>query len=479
MLIYNVDLSSKTQPFPHFWEECVGSCHAALALREDYRQQLKKCHEELGFKRVRFHGLLCDDMSVYTIQDGKPYYSFYNVDSIFEFLLKIGMQPLIELSFMPKAMASGNHTVFHYPSNMTPPNSYEEWGTLIEALTRHLVVHFGLDEVRSWYFEVWNEANLNDPVTPGFWTGTQQDYLILYEYAARAIKKVDAAIPVGGPATARNAWIPDLISYCQKRQVPLDFISTHQYPSDAALSFSDMDEALAHIDRDTLLKMAQVARQESKGYPLYYTEWSSSPSSRDHFHDEAYAAAFISKTIMDMQGLVDIYSFWAFSDIFEEGALPSTPFHGGFGLLNLYGVPKPCYRVFGLLHQLGKEQIPLVAEPHPTVQALATLEGNQIKVLVSNHQVPQAPIKQEHIVLRIEREIKRGYSENIDETHANPKQKWIEMGCPEYPTKTEIAALMNASNLNPEPVKLTKSNNGTEIEFDIPPHGVIAITLEM
>ena len=87
------------------------------------------------------------------------------------------MQPLIELSFMPKAMASGSHTVFHNPSNMTPPKSYGEWGTLIEALTHHLVSHFGLDEVRSWNFEVWNEANLNDPENPGFWSGTQQDYL--------------------------------------------------------------------------------------------------------------------------------------------------------------------------------------------------------------------------------------------------------------------------------------------------------------
>ena len=176
-----------------YWTKCVGSCHAATALREDWRRQLKKCREELGFEYVRFHGLLNDDMSVcLRNEDGFLEYSFFNIDSIFDFLLDIGMKPFIELSFMPSALASGSQTVFHYLGNITPPKDYNEWGALIGALAEHLVRRYGTEEVRKWFFEVWNEPNLKD----FFWSGTMEEYFQLYKSAALAIKKVDSKLAV-------------------------------------------------------------------------------------------------------------------------------------------------------------------------------------------------------------------------------------------------------------------------------------------
>ena len=187
-----------------YWTQCVGSCHAATALREDWREQLKKCREELGFEYVRFHGLLNDDMSVCIKKsDGTFEYSFFNIDSIFDFLLEIGMKPFIELSFMPTALASGTKTIFHYLGNITPPKSYNDWGDLIGALAVHLVQRYGVDEVRKWFFEVWNEPNLDI-----FWSGTMEEYFELYRHAAFAIKKADSGLKVGGPASAIDAWIP-------------------------------------------------------------------------------------------------------------------------------------------------------------------------------------------------------------------------------------------------------------------------------
>ncbi len=103
----------QTEPYPHMWERSVGACHALTGLREDYRIALKQVKNDLGFQMVRFHGLLNDDMSVYLPTAPKKY-NFYNIDNLFDFYLSIGMKPLVELSFMPTALASGNQTVFYY-----------------------------------------------------------------------------------------------------------------------------------------------------------------------------------------------------------------------------------------------------------------------------------------------------------------------------------------------------------------------------
>src|SRR3954470_14405649 len=118
---FSCNLESTPSPLKHFWEYCVGSDHAPVALRADWQHQLKRSHQELGLKRVRFHGLLSDDVGTLVCQKNEFIYSFFNADQIFDFLVSIGMQPFIELSFMPTTLASGKKTVFHYNGNVTPP----------------------------------------------------------------------------------------------------------------------------------------------------------------------------------------------------------------------------------------------------------------------------------------------------------------------------------------------------------------------
>jgi xylan 1,4-beta-xylosidase len=472
-----IDLTQKTTPFPHFWERCVGSCHAATALREDWRKQLTQCRKQLGFQYVRFHGLLDDDMSVVTQTPQGRLYSFYNIESIFDFLIKIGMKPFIELGYMPGDLASGDGTVFHYLGNVTPPRDYPEWGQLIEALTRHLVERYGLDEVGAWFFEVWNEPNLNY-----FWRGTQEEYFRLYRCAAEAIKKVNANLQVGGPATAVNGWIPEMIAFCQSNHLPLDFISTHHYPTDAALGMGeDMEEMMARAGRGVLKQMAVRARAETGDRRLFYTEWNSSPGSRDHYHDEPYAAAFAVKTIADMDGIVDLYSWWTFSDIFEEAGFPSQPFHGGFGLLNLHGIPKPTYQVFRLLHRLGTQRIKITSEPHATVEALATWEDGRLSVLVYNHNVPLNLIQEEAVVLRMHGLPGQGWSariERVDEIHANPRRHWLEMGAPEYLQPRQVRILKAAAAVHTELAACESDGDDLIVRLAIPPHGVAAVTID-
>ncbi|MCK4260158.1 MAG: hypothetical protein KAX49_14365 [Halanaerobiales bacterium] len=189
---FRINAKESGKSFPHYWELCVGSCHAYTALREDYRQQLRKTRKELGFKYIRFHGLFNDVMGTCvnrkSFQSKTSYieYNFVNIDNIFDFLLSIGMKPFVELGYMPSCLASGDETVFHYRGNITPPEDYNEWRDFIKAFAEHCVERYGLEEVRTWFFEVWNEPNLKT-----FWAGTQEEYFRLYEYSVKAIKSVD------------------------------------------------------------------------------------------------------------------------------------------------------------------------------------------------------------------------------------------------------------------------------------------------
>ena len=462
-------------PLTHFWEHTVGSDHATVALRADWQRQLKRCHDELGFRHVRFHGLLSDDVGTLVEHQEKFLYSFFNADQIFDFLLSIGMRPFVELSFMPTALASGNKTVFHYRGNVTPPRDYEQWAALVRKLASHCVERYGAKEVRQWFFEVWNEPNLK-----AFWTGTQEEYFELYRHTAEAIKGADASLKVGGPATAKNEWIEEFLDFCEKNALPADFITTHHYPTDAfGEEGDDTETQLAQSRRSILREQAQDARRRARGLPVYYTEWNTSSNPRDPLHDEPYAAAFVTKTVMEASGSVEGYSFWTFSDIFEENYFPSVPFHGGFGLLNLHGIPKPTYRAFELLHHLGNELL-LVDGSHETVNAWVVRTEHSFTVLLTNHALPQHPVKTEQVEIRLSNAPKRCYAyvERIDEAHANARAMWREMGEPDYLSAHEVELLQEASQMWKEPHPCEHVKDSVYLDIALPPHAVAAITVE-
>jgi xylan 1,4-beta-xylosidase len=472
---FSGDVLDTGEVFPHFWEHTIGSGHATLALRADWQKQLERCHRELGFAHVRFHGLLSDDMGTLVDEEDELVYSFFNADQICDFLLSIGMRPFIELSFMPFTLSSGPDIVFHYRANVTPPRDYSAWETLIYKLVAHWVERYGAERVREWFFEVWNEPNLS-----AFWKGTQQEYFLLYGHAAKAIKSVDPKLRVGGPASAANAWITELIQFAQANQIALDFISTHHYPTDAfGKPGDDTISQLAASKRSVLKEQTTQARKDSGRLPLYYTEWSTSSNPFDALHDEPYAAAFILKTIMEARGLVEGYSYWTFSDIFEENYFCSTPFHGGFGLLNIYGIPKPSYRAFELLHRLGTE-ILRVEGRHPTVDLWIVRKQGTLQILITNSALPRHPVAAELVRVKLARGvgIKKAYVERIDETHANAPKAWQEMGKPDHLTPDQVLYLEATSALVKEVLFFTFENDSVILDVDIPPQGTAFITLE-
>ena len=161
----NINIKGKYVDFPKYWIKCVGGGHAALGLRKDYQDHLKKVRDELGVEYIRFHGLLCEDMQVVRMPFyrsipgyiGREFkkrlsYSFYHIDQLFDFILSIGMKPIVEIGFMPEILASGKKTVFYYNGNITPPKNYTEWNKLIHALIEHWADRYGIEELKAWYF---------------------------------------------------------------------------------------------------------------------------------------------------------------------------------------------------------------------------------------------------------------------------------------------------------------------------------------
>lgn len=471
--LFSGDVDGPSRPMPHFWEHTIGSGHATLALRADWQAQMRRAHDELGVRHVRFHGLLSDDVGTLIAEGDTLFYSFFNADQIFDFLKSIGMRPFVEFSFMPTALASGTQTVFHYSANVSPPKDYEKWATLIRKLVGHWVERYGLEEVRNWYFEVWNEPNLT-----AFGSGKQSDYFELYRHTAGAIKSVDASLRVGGPATAANAWVDQFIAFCVENGLPADFISTHHYPTDAfGKPGDDTESQLAASRRSVLRDQTLEVRRQAGERPLYYTEWCTSSNPRDAMHDQPYAAAFVVKTIMEANGLVEGYSYWTFSDIFEENYFPSIPFHGGFGLLNIHGIAKPAYRAFELLHKLGYELLHLEGE-HATVDAWAVRGTRSVTLMLTNFALPRHAIATEVVKLEMRSAEEPVYGEirRIDAHHANPRQRWEEMGSPEYLGAAAVDELMEHSQCNAEPCDYAFNESKIACTVALAPLSVTAVT---
>jgi xylan 1,4-beta-xylosidase len=362
------DVGVEKGPLNQMFNLCVGAGRANEGLRADWQQQLAYVHRECGFRYLRFHGLLCDDMGVYSEdKNGQPVYNWQYIDELFDFMLSTGVKPFVEIGFMPSALASGPNTIFWWKGNVTPPKDYAKWENLIKALVMHWKERYGENEVATWYFEVWNEPNLD-----GFWIGdkkgktdeefskyAKQEYFKLYASTAKAIKAVSSRFRVGGPATAGCAWVPETIDLCVKNNVPIDFISTHHYcvnsgfldeTGTSGTIFSQDPNAMSGRVHDV---RRQIAESNDPNLELHFTEWSASYTPSDPIHDSYHSAAFILNSLRRSGSAPQSMSYWVFTDIFEEAGPRTTPFHGGFGLINYQGINKPAFYAYQFLNRLG------------------------------------------------------------------------------------------------------------------------------
>jgi xylan 1,4-beta-xylosidase len=345
------------------WRYCVGTGRFELALRRDYQDSLALIQREIGFRHIRGHGLFSDGVGIF-----QPYeyrgarqvrYAFTYVDQVVDAYLELGVAPFVELGFMPAALASGDQTVFWWRGNVTPPRSLRDWAHLVRATVRHLVDRYGIEQVRDWPIEVWNEPNLKE-----FWLDADRDaYHRLYEVTAQAVKEVDATLRVGGPALAPGPtgddWLPRFAEFVTDRSVPVDFVSRHAYTSGPAqhVPFGTYQTLAPATD---LLEQFAAPRQQLAGtalagLPVHITEFNSSYRPDNPVHDTAFHAAYLAPVLVGGGDLVDSFSYWTFSDMFEETGVPTALFHGGFGLLTHRQIKKPTYHLYAFMARMGEQ----------------------------------------------------------------------------------------------------------------------------
>lgn len=351
--IIKTDYTKTAGPFSKVYQECVGAGRATEGLRADWQQQLTIAKKAIGFKYIRFHGLLHDDMHVYTEDTtGNAIYNWQYVDKLYDFLLSINVRPFVEFGFMPPALSSGDKTVFWWKGNIMPPKSYEKWSALITALVKHWEERYGKKELEQWYFEVWNEPNLKE-----FFGGKIDDYFKLYDVTAKAVKSVSTTYRVGGPATSGSTWIKESLQFFAERPNLVDFISTHAYGTRSV--FDEFGKRRTQMREADGIPIAvrklrsDVDASAMKGREIHITEWNSSPNPLDPLHDTYQNASYALNVLRKTEHLVNSMSYWTFTDIFEEAGPPVKSFHGGFGLLTLQNIKKPTFYAYKFMNELG------------------------------------------------------------------------------------------------------------------------------
>jgi len=466
-----LDLRAPAQPFPHFWEQMFGSGRAILSLRQSYRDDLREVKSATDFKYIRFHAIFHDEVGVYDEDSaGKPIYNFSYVDQIYDGLLQSGVRPFVELSFMPKKLAAEpKYQDFWYKPNVSPPKSYEKWGELVRQFAQHLVDRYGLDEVSQWYFEIWNEPNLD------FWAGSprEQTYFELYDSAARAVKEVSPRLRIGGPATAQAAWADRFIQHAVKENVPVDFVSTHVYGNDSA---PDVFGTHEQIPRTQMVCRAvrkvhdQIVASARPQLPLIWSEFNASYMNEPEVTDSTYMGPWMADTIRQCDGLVDMMSYWTFSDVFEEQGVVKRPLYGGYGLIAEDGLPKPAFNAFKLLHKLGETRIPANAD-----DILVTRRADgAIVIALWNTPVVGGGGDAKEVVLQLNSLTgrKKATIYRMDADHGSLLKAYSAMNSPAYPTQTQILALRQAAQL-PPPEKMPIHNG--QITLQLAPDALVLI----
>ncbi len=385
----------------HPWRNGISVGRAFDLTRQDLLDHLAFLQRTIGYRTCRFHAVFDDDMGVVR-SDGRGgfAYQWHHVDQVYDALLRLGLKPFIELNPMPKLLASGEQTMFKYKMNVTPPADWGAWEALVRAFTAHLVERYGLDEVASWWFEVWNEPNL-----AGFWGGTQADYFTLYDRAAIAVKSVSPRLRIGGPATSKANWIGEMIAHCASTGVPLDFISTHLYPQDEYVDYRDRvgsPHAPGMFFRDTVRHVqTMVKKSPMPDLPIHWTEWNamacaSTPGidwTNNPTNDQLHGAAFAARTCIDLDEAADTLCWWVASDVFAESGIPLSAFSMTYGMLTIHGIPKAVYHAFRFLRELTGERLTLTCANAPAAAgAVATTTSSGMhRALLWNQRLLEDP----------------------------------------------------------------------------------------
>lgn len=488
----DIDAARAKQPLDRFYDFSVGSDYPGTLIRDDSMAQLQRTVEETGFRYLRFHAIFHDVLGTVRMENGKTVYDWTGIDELYDKMLARHIKPFVELGFTPKAMATSGNKIFYWEGNTSHPQP-AAWRDLIAAFIVHLEQRYGKAEVQSWFFEVWNEPNLD-----GFWEGADQKaYFELYDLTANTIKSIDPVLRVGGPSTAGAAWVPEFLDHVAHSGAAVDFVSTHAYGVDGGFldekgeGDTKLSPSQDAIIGDVRRVREQIGASKFPNLPLYFTEWSTSYTPRDLVHDSYISAPYILSKLKGTQGLVQGMSYWTYTDLFEEPGPPTKPFEGGFGLLNPQGIRKSAYFAYKYLHGLHGNAIPV-----EDAQVMAASDGAEVAALVWDFQQPQQPVSNRPFYGRIVptapsapaelriSHVKAGkYRVQLRRTgfHANDAYSaYVEMGAPKTLSPAQVDQLHALTTDAPEMERVVSVGKSGKFAITVPmrANDVVLLTLK-
>jgi len=298
-----------------------------------------------------------------------------------------------------------------------------------------------------------------------------EPYMTLYNSSVSAVKSVDDRLRVGGPASSNLGNVQEFAAAASAAQIPFDFVSTHHYPTDSCKPSGST------WDPDCWANGVKASRESVASKPFYITEFNVGCCLGYAEHDMANAAAFAFRAIGTLDGVIDLLSWWTFTDVFEEGGFPTTEFSNIYGLMTVSGIPKPGWRGFQLLNGAGDRRVATsVSEPNvsiPIVAAFSTVSGSQsdLRVFLSTWSVPEAQNRSVTLEVQLPTGLQRSQFESaklwrIDEDHANPLGAWKRMGSPARPSDSQLQTLLAASEISATPVEV-RTTGETTVRLDV------------
>lgn len=482
-------------PFRHNFNKVIGSGHLGLALYERTLRHLEMAHRDLGVEYLRCHGLLSGspDLCSWANQSsaglnpelgfdvdllagqGDIMANYAFIDLIIDRLLDIGIRPFVEIGFMPRILASSRHTLMRWDAYTSPPRDYKLWSDLIENLMRHWVKRYGRKEMLNWYYEVWNEPNLD-----GFWCSTMEEYFKLYACTANAVKAVDGGFRVGGPSTAGRvkAFIDEFLQFCHQTRTPVDFVTSHSYSCHNGVrkgefSYYEMREPTFLANRFQQMR-EEIDASPIPGLPLHITEYNSTTSTHGIIHDLPFNAAYLARTLSEAQA-PDSMSYWAVSDIFVEETIPRAEFHGGFGMINIHDIPKPTYTMFHFFSQLGTT----VLDRSDSCLFTRRDDGHLVGVLWNPNDQSRASQRMDYRLSLVGAN-SQPYAVRtllVDEKNANPYRVWECLGRERNPSRAQVELLREASRPTCQYPELTVRDDGSELVITLEKNAVMLVDL--
>ncbi|HVZ30014.1 MAG TPA: beta-xylosidase [Asticcacaulis sp.] len=487
----DIDVAKAAKPVDRFFDLSVGSDYPGTLIRDDSQAQLKTASDELGFRYVRFHAIFHDVLGTVKVVDGKTIYDWTKIDQLYDDLLARHMKPFVELGFTPEAMKTSDNKIFYWAGNTSHPKP-EAWAALIDAFIHHIVARYGQAEVRTWFFEVWNEPNLS-----GFWEGADQKaYFELYDLTSKTIKAIDPALRVGGPSTAGAGWVPEFLDHVAQSGAKVDFVTTHTYGVNSGFldeqgkADTKLDPSPDAITGDVQRVRKQISQSKFPNLPLYFTEWSTSYTPRDLVHDSYVSAPYILSKLKAVEGSVQGMSYWTYTDLFEEPGPPTKPFEGGFGLINPQGIRKPAWFAYKYLHALQGKAIQV-----KDGQSWAASDGKTVSAVVWDFQQPKQPVSNRPFYGKIVSaadaaplavhftHLKPGtYKLSLHRTgyRANDAYSaYLDMGAPSSLTSDQLARLQALTVDKPESERTLEVGKSGRAEVSVPMHSndVVLVTL--